>query len=336
MDALAATVVGAAAEAVGVVVDEAANAAGEANKAAVDWDELLAPVPEEMRDKYPGLELLALPGQTQLVLQQKMSFTEMFSSAANVYTGGLSDEVSMPNTYVVKTRDGGIGLYQIYETRRLDGVCTDCFRTSGCGQCIPFTFDVYSARTEQPVARIESGCACSNCCCGLQCCILPVCCCLRSATWYQWNGGEENGPALLSTQESVACTQSSCLSNSRNRLYLPDGTQLPTVLADHFGSIKEEEPENFLGMVWKKSWVEEYQPTTDRYPPLPEPGAMESFMQGFKDGLWAFGLDPEAVMKMFTDADTYLVELPDDGHLEKAGLLMSIIMNDMVYHENNV
>jgi len=346
MDGVANFVAGAALAAGGEAMNATAQAAGLQSDKGADYEALVAPVPEQMQAQAPGLELLMIPDTTTLVLQQKIEAAEVAATIFNMATGQSDAEgigIETPNKYAVKMRDTGVLLYYIEED---SNDCMGYMSRENCRACMPYNFNVTSARTQQRIGRIESPWACDNCCCGLGCCCLlpiPVCCCLRSATWYQLdpaNPDDETKKVPLA-QLAESCTTES-FGCARKWEIQAVGTQTPpmTMYVKPCGMgcmcccdpplnvlVDEQHPdqENPLARHWHKMWYDEYEPTNDRYPLLPE--KEQSLGAAIMDAIKI------TLKEVFTDADTYLLEMPHDGPREKVGTIMGALLADMLTRE---
>ena len=105
-------------------------------------------------------------------------------------------------------------------------------------------------------------------------------------------------------------------------------------------SIRDSEPtfrdfswtfRDLAAQVWNRVWRDKYEPTTGnpaiegRYPPLESRSGASGVIHAIKD----------VVLQLFTDADTYLYELPHDDPQVKAGLIAAGILLDMVDRESS-
>jgi len=319
----------------GAINDAVSGVLDPDNKNGVNWEELLAPVPEEMKAKFPGHELFAIPDNNSLVLHQKMEATEILSGLMSSVVD-MDLGVETPNTYAIRTRDEGTTFYLFKED---PDVAASCCRDQ-CRSNMPYKFDVTNMATGKKVATIDSPWACDDCCCGLWCVPLfpiPVCCCMRTATWTMTpEEGEERVLATMKKVPLCGCTNScdrqldieipeTGTKFSMYRSNFPGKACCCNVSEMHF--IDETHPyETPLGRLWPKSWVDEYEPTNDRYPKLKE----KSVMGQIGDVLKEIGKD-----LIGSDADTFLVEMPHDGIAEKAGLMLGVLLFDMIYCETN-
>jgi len=327
---------GAAAGMAGGMINSAVqNVMDPDNKKKVNWDELVAPVPEEMVAKYPGHELLAVPDNNTLVLHQKMEATEILAGLVADFTG-MDAGIETPNTYAIRTRDEGTTFYLLKEDPDFANACM----RDQCRSCMPYKFYVESMRTGKQVAVIDSPWACDDCCCGVWCipiCI-PVCCCMRQATWTMTppDGGEER---VLATMAKVPLFGPCNCCDRQLDIETPESGNKFTMYRNNFPGkscccnlsemhfIDETHPyEKPLGKLWPKMWRTDYKPTNSRYPRLPEKNLMGEAMNLMKE----IGKD-----LIGSDADTFLVEMPHDGISEKAGAMLGVVMYDMIYCETN-
>jgi len=329
-------VIGAVADTAGQVLNDATQQVIMKDKTA-DYEELVAPVPQEMMDKYPGLELLMLPNQVQMVLQQKIEVAEVLATMVNMAQDEMQFNVETPNKYAVKQKEDGTLLYIIAErSNDCEGYC----QRANCRTCMPFNFDIISARSKQIVASVESPWACDNLCCGMTYCCCPACCCLRGATFYQVSGGPDGQKVpIASVQEQCSTEQCGCVhkyavSYPENTSAQPFALEIKTcgaalcdcsanVLAEANITDESHPYETPLGRVWPKIWINDYEPTNERYPGLPAKSVGEVLVD----------LAKQVVKEIFTDADTYMMECPHDGAPEKAALITGVLINDMCYHE---
>lgn len=72
--------------------------------------------------------------------------------------------------------------------------------------------------------------------------------------------------------------------------------------------------------MWNRMWTGLYKPTSPRYPML--------------NNEQLPGMAATLAKEYFTDADTYLVELPYDDPKSKAAILTGLLMYDMIFAEN--
>jgi len=353
----AAIVLGKAADQVGQHVNEAVNSVVDPDKKkGLDYEEMVAPVQQEMMEKFPGLELLMLPEQRHLVLHQKVEAAELISDMMNLgleladFPVGVPN-VETPNTYAVRARDTGATYYLIEElSNGWEGFCC----RDNCRRNMPMTFSVKNMRTKKVVAKIESPLACDPCWCGCYwcCCILPipVCCCSRQATWYELAPVEGESQEMVYTAEptraiataSLGCTCSDCGCARKINAQTADGAVSFSlfkkfcccglngcfsdneVLSDWNVVDDEHDWQAPLGRIWHATWKTDYTPTGDKYPPLPEKG-IGSMM---KDLMKSLGKE------LFTDADTSLLECPHDGADAKAALITAALVSDYFYRES--
>lgn len=359
-------IIGKAADSVGQVLNTSVAAVMDPDtKKGFSYDELVAPVPEEMQAKFPGLEMLMLPEQKHLVFHQKVEAAELMSTMAqiglNVADVPISvPDVETPNTYAVRGRDNGITYYLVQElSNGWEGYCC----RDQCRRNMPMKFIVKNLRTKEVVARIESPCACDPCCCGcwwFLCLIpIPVCCCSRTATWKELKvpipEGTECTPEALEaayvTSESsrdiatasLGCTTSDCGCSMKIDAATADGStnfslfkrmccctsngcMSDAELTSEWNIIDESHSwESPLGRIWKAMWKTDYQPTNDTYPPLPDPTVGSIFKDLFKH----LGKD------LFTDADTRLLECPHESANAKAALVTAALVADYFYSERS-
>merc|ERR1719316_375960 len=304
-------------------------------------------------DKHSGLELLALPEQTTLLLHQKVEPTEIIADMA-AYLDVAPMSIETPNTYAIRDRYGGATYYLIKE----DGdVASSCLRNE-CRRNMPYKFHVVNMRTGEQVGEIDSPWACDDCGCGVWCvpfCI-PVWCCMRKATWTETLPGKE--PRVIAELKKKPLFGCRDFCNKRMDITFPQNSELPPaymysddcdcyrdpcyylcqckcqmssmIFLDEEGIRKppgrkegqmDEAP---LGRLWDKNWKDLYEPTNSRYPPLEQLSAGEDLKHWVK----------EIAKEAFTDADTYLVECPSDDPTHKAGLMLGSIMYDMIWRES--
>lgn len=353
---IAGAVIGAAAA---VGAEAAADAVAAVTKGPqIDYEELVAPVPQEMRDAWPGLEFFQLPDQKHLVVQQKVEpgelVTDMLSFGLAVSDVPIEiPGIERPNTYAVRSRDTGVTYYMIQE---LDNGCMGCICRDQCRQNMPMKLAVKNMRTKQVVGRIESPWACEPCCCGcwwFLCLIpIPVCCCTRRATWQELSGqiptgGDEDienvyyaepvrdiaSATIGFTHVDCGCARQMDISTADESVKFslfkrccccgPKGCFGDAELISDWNMIDDTHPwETPLGRIFNSFWKQDYIPTNESYPPLVTEG-------GFMDLLKEIGKD------LFTDADTSLIECPFDAANAKAGLVTAAIVSDYFYKEND-
>lgn len=328
-------VLGTAGGMIGGKINEAVQNVLDPDNKKVNWDELVAPVPQEMIAQYPGHELFAIPDHNTLVLHQKMEATEILAGLVSDFTD-MDLGIETPNTYAIRTRDEGTTFYLLKEDQ---GVASSCMRDQ-CRSNMPYKFYAMNMRTGQQVATLDSPCACDDCCCGVWCipCCIPVCCCMRTATWTMTtpDGGEGR---VLATMRKVPLFGPTNCCDRQFDIEVPESGKTFSMYRSNFPGkacccnpsemhfIDEQHPyETPLGRMWAKVWVSCYQPTSNRYPPLPP----KSIMGQVGNVLKEIGKD-----LIGSDADTFLVELPFDGIAEKAGAMLGALMYDMVYCEIN-
>eukprot|EP00927_Polykrikos_kofoidii_P065658 TRINITY_DN61388_c0_g1_i1.p1 TRINITY_DN61388_c0_g1~~TRINITY_DN61388_c0_g1_i1.p1 ORF type:complete len:372 (+),score=49.06 TRINITY_DN61388_c0_g1_i1:78-1193(+) len=336
------TTIGAALGAAGDSLNGAVDAVTGGDKEGPNWGEILAPVQQEMMEKYPGHELLALPDQTQLVFHKKVEITEIQSTLTS-WGSGFDLHVETANTYAIRNRDEPKTTYYIVkEDKDMADVCM----RDRCRRNMPYKFYLVDMRTGHEVAVLESDWACDDCCCGVWCvpiCI-PVCCCLRSGTWTMTpNGPNGEGQRVVAEVRQVPhCSPRTCCDNDV-AVKIPDtgkefslyrkNCDITTCdmtccldLSEMHIIDANSDYENPLGRLWKSLWTREYEPTNDRYPALPPKSvAAESTGIALEVGKSLLG----------SDAGTYLCEVPFDHPAEKAGLLLGVLMHDMIYNETD-
>lgn len=333
------------------------NKAGGPDKGGLDFEAIIAPVQQEMRDTFPGLELLMLPDQKHLVLHQKVEAAELLSDMTN-FGLAMADfpigvpNVETPNTYAIRDRDTSVTYYLIEEmSNGWEGFCC----RDQCRRNMPMKFAVKNMRTQRVVARIDSPMACDPCCCGCYWCILPVpvCCCSRQATWYEV-GPPPGGPTDISNEDlytvepiraiasaSHGCTTSDCGCAWQINAQTADGSvqfQLfkrfcccsskgcfgfAELMSDWNIVDEQHDWKAPLGRTWTSNWKTDYIPTHEQYPPLPEQGTGSLMKNLVKD------LGKE----LFTDADTSLLECPHEGADAKAALITAALVSDYFYRE---
>lgn len=329
-------VIGKAADVAGQAVNHVAQGVIQKEKGGSNLEELVAPVQQEMREKFPGLELLAIPGQTQLVLQQKIEAAEVMADLADIALGvaGVDASVSMetPNTYAVKGVDGTT-FYLIKET---DRECDYCWRNQ-CRTCMPLHFEVVSMHRKAVVAKIESPWGCDSGWCGTYG-FIPVCCCLREATWTRLSNGEAVTEAPVA-KVRLACTTGDCGCAKRFEAVTADETTkvslykrccccrpggcTPAEVFSELNILDDEHPnENPMGRIWHKFKIEDYEPTTDRYPKYEKEESLTDIVKSI-------------AKEVFTDADTFFIECPHDNPDAKAALITAALINDFCYHEHS-
>merc|ERR1719379_463679 len=311
---------------VGGMVNDKLQDMFDKDKAPMDWDKLIEPVQQDMRDKYPGLEMLALPA-TQLVLHQKMEPMEILADMAEM-TGVTDMSIETPNTYAIRDRDSGITYYLIKE---VESPMAACLRDQ-CRKEMPLHFEVVNMRTAIKVGRIESPMACPDACCGTCGCCIPVCCCMRTATWTETMPDQPES-VIASLAKKPLFNWNDCC-NARFDLTFPSDPDLQDMYLYRDDCQCYREPFSYCclckcvfsellfldeqgialppgrhegcnggpgvakGRTWNKYWMDEYKPTPtkdNRYPTLEK---KEENMMDFIKG---------TLKETFTDADTYLV-----------------------------
>jgi len=315
---------------------EAANGRVSGSRTKMTIEELVAPVPEEMRAKLPGHELLMPPEQRHLLLHRRPQ-----NSAENTDAADHRRRI-----YSVKDTWTGLTLLVVKEVPEARWCLPGKFRS---WRSLHFEVTSMSSHQEKLIGHIDSEAACEPCCCGTFC-LVPVCCCMRSATWWRSvpsEGGQSNGgfgPGELGrpvATASAAWTMGDCglarkidaatfdnanvfslCSGSRKRW----GPSADGKLATHRVVDAEHPWAEPLARIWDAVWVNDYEPTNERF------AMLSASSNGGLTAAEKQAIDMRVPKTMSqdcsSDSRTYLLELPHDSAKAKVALLTALIVYD--------